>query len=52
MDVEWLLNCSSENGTVIESCTNEKIIQKIIDMQIDDNQIPYDSRLLPNVYLK
>ena len=43
MDVEYLLNYSSENDAMIESHIDEEIIQGIMDTPADDDYDPDDN---------
>ncbi|MBA0869222.1 hypothetical protein Goshw_024964, partial [Gossypium schwendimanii] len=49
MDVEQILNYSSENESLMESPTDEEIIQGVMDVTIDDEQDRDDSSVLPHV---
>ncbi|KAK8302949.1 hypothetical protein V6Z11_D04G119500, partial [Gossypium hirsutum] len=49
MDVEQILNYPSENESLMESPTDEEIIQGVMDVLADDEQDPNDSRVLPHV---
>ncbi|KAK5838397.1 hypothetical protein PVK06_007126 [Gossypium arboreum] len=49
MDVEQILNYPSENESLMESPTNEEIIQGMMDVPTDDEQDPDDSSVLPHV---
>ncbi|MFQ6643129.1 hypothetical protein Gotur_017309, partial [Gossypium turneri] len=49
MDVEQILNYPSENESLIESPTDEEIIQGVMDVPADDEQDPNDSSVLPHV---
>ncbi|MBA0660637.1 hypothetical protein Goklo_012624, partial [Gossypium klotzschianum] len=49
MDVEQILNYPSENESLMESATDEEIIQGVMDVLADDEQDPNDSRSLPHV---
>ncbi|MBA0862957.1 hypothetical protein Goshw_014835 [Gossypium schwendimanii] len=49
MDVEQILNYPSENESLMESPTDEEIIQGVLDVAVDDKQDPNDSSVLPYV---
>ncbi|TYI89495.1 hypothetical protein E1A91_D03G060500v1 [Gossypium mustelinum] len=49
MDVEHILNYPSENESLMESSTDDIIIQGIMDLPADDEQDPDDSSVLPHV---
>ncbi|KAG4154380.1 hypothetical protein ERO13_D03G054475v2 [Gossypium hirsutum] len=49
MDVEHILNYPSENESLMESSTDDKIVQGIMDLPVDDEQDPDDSSVLPHV---
>ncbi|XP_016673208.2 uncharacterized protein [Gossypium hirsutum] len=49
MDVEQILNYPSENESLMESPTDEEIIQGVMDVPIDDEQDPNDSSDLPDI---
>ncbi|XP_026417251.1 uncharacterized protein LOC113312729 [Papaver somniferum] len=50
MDVEYLLNYPNENDAVVESPTNEEIIESVMN---DENDLePDDSSAIPNVSSK
>lgn len=51
-DIEYLLNYSSENDTVMESPTNEQIIQGVMGTFADDDHDVYNSYNLLNVFIK
>ena len=48
MDIEHLLNYSSENLVVMKSPTDEDIIREIMNTPANDDNDPYDSCILPN----
>ena len=52
MDIEHLLNYSCENDAVMESPTDEEIIQGIMNTSADNDHDPYDSYSLPNISVK
>ncbi|KAK8299899.1 hypothetical protein V6Z11_D05G348500 [Gossypium hirsutum] len=45
----WILNYPSENKFLMDSPTDEEIIQGVIDVPADDEQDPDDSSVLPHV---
>ncbi|KAG8498530.1 hypothetical protein CXB51_004968 [Gossypium anomalum] len=49
MDVESILNYPSENESLMESPTNEEIIQGVMDLSANDKQDQDGSSLLPHV---
>ncbi|MBA0717070.1 hypothetical protein Golax_004913, partial [Gossypium laxum] len=49
MDVEQILNYPSENESLMESPTDEEIIQGVMDVPVDDEQDPNDSSVLPYI---
>ncbi|KAB2090835.1 hypothetical protein ES319_A03G149400v1 [Gossypium barbadense] len=49
MDVESILNYPSKNESLMESPTDEEIIQGVMDVSADDEQDPSGSSLLPHV---
>ncbi|KAG4175394.1 hypothetical protein ERO13_A11G183250v2 [Gossypium hirsutum] len=49
MDAEKILNYPSENESLIESLTDEEIIQGVIDVPSDDEQYPDDHNVLSRV---
>ncbi|MBA0624831.1 hypothetical protein Godav_010116, partial [Gossypium davidsonii] len=49
MDVEHILNYPSENKFLMESPTDEEIIQGVIDVSADDKQDPDDSSVSSHV---
>ncbi|XP_017628987.1 uncharacterized protein LOC108471963 [Gossypium arboreum] len=49
MDVEKILNYPSENESLIESLTDEEIIQGVIDVSSDAEQYPDDRNVLSRV---
>ena len=52
IDVDQFLNYSSQNNTIMESSTDEKIVQEVMDMLNDDDQNLYDNCVLLNISLK
>ncbi|XP_012435306.1 uncharacterized protein LOC105761917 [Gossypium raimondii] len=49
MDVEQIMNYPSENESLMESPTDEEIIQGVMDVPVDDEQDPNDSSVLPDI---
>ncbi|MFQ6629769.1 hypothetical protein Gotur_007165 [Gossypium turneri] len=49
MDVEQILNYPSENEYLMESPTDEEIIQGVMDVSTDDDQDPDYSSLVPYI---
>nr|KJB15076.1 hypothetical protein B456_002G159000 [Gossypium raimondii] len=49
MDVEQILNYTSENESLMESPTNEEIIHGVMDVSANDEQDLNDSNVLPHV---
>ncbi|KAK8320505.1 hypothetical protein V6Z11_A12G042600 [Gossypium hirsutum] len=49
MDVEQILNYQSENESLMESPTDEEIIQGVIDVPANDEQDPNGNSVLPYV---
>ncbi|MBA0624749.1 hypothetical protein Godav_010042, partial [Gossypium davidsonii] len=49
MDVDQILNYPSENEFLMDSPTDEEIIQGVIDVPADDEQDSDDSNVLPHV---
>ncbi|KAH1106351.1 hypothetical protein J1N35_010119 [Gossypium stocksii] len=52
MDVEQILNCPSENESLMESPMDKEIIQRVMDVPTDNEQDLDDSSVLPHVSLK
>ncbi|MFQ6660907.1 hypothetical protein Gotur_029245, partial [Gossypium turneri] len=44
-----ILNYPSENESLMESPTDEEIIQGVMDAPVDDEQDPNDSSVLPDI---
>ncbi|KAK8270557.1 hypothetical protein V6Z11_D11G203700 [Gossypium hirsutum] len=49
MNVEQILNYPSENESLMESPTDEEIIQGVMDVPADDEQYSDDSNVLSHV---